>query len=107
MNQINLTIDSIDVAVNQGTTILQAARQIGIEIPTLCHLDGKPSDIPCELCVVEKKGQDNLIRSCKTLAQEGFAIITASEEIIAHRQLRLSIFGYKGLLHRCGRKFGP
>jgi formate dehydrogenase major subunit len=86
MNLITVSIDSQDVSVPQNTTILQAARQIGISIPTLCHVDGKPSDTPCNLCVVEVEGQDDLIRSCTALVQEGMVIRTSSDALLSHRQ---------------------
>ena len=50
---IHLTIDGIPVEVEKGTTILQAARQIGVEIPTLCYLEDVLPDGSCRLCVVE------------------------------------------------------
>ena len=86
MNRINLSIDSIKINVVQGTTVLQAARQIGVEIPTLCHVDGKPSDTPCNLCMVEVEGQNDFIRSCATPAKKGMVVTTTSEALTAHRQ---------------------
>jgi formate dehydrogenase major subunit len=86
MKLINFSIDSMDVTVAQGTTILQAAEQIRVKIPTLCHVDGKPSDTPCDLCVVEVEGQDSLIRSCVTPAREGMVVTTTSETVKSHRQ---------------------
>ena len=50
---IHLTIDGIPAEVEKGTTILQAARQIGVEIPTLCYLEDVLPDGSCRLCVVE------------------------------------------------------
>lgn len=50
---IHLTIDGIPVEAEKGTTILQAARQIGVEIPTLCYLEDVLPDGSCRLCVVE------------------------------------------------------
>lgn len=50
---IHLTIDGIPAEVEKGTTILQAARQIGVEIPTLCYLENVLPDGSCRLCVVE------------------------------------------------------
>ena len=65
---IHLTIDGIPVEVEKGTTILQAARQIGVEIPTLCYLEDVLPDGSCRLCVVE---EPNLIRHVHFAAQRG------------------------------------
>jgi len=90
MNLITISIDSRYVAVPQNTTVLEAARQIGIIIPTLCHVDGKPSDTPCNLCVVEVEGQSNFMQSCVTPVQKGMVVITHSDALSKHRQHLLS-----------------
>ena len=68
---IHLTIDGIPVEVEKGTTILQAARQIGVEIPTLCYLEDVLPDGSCRLCVVEvtNNGRTKLIRHVHFAAQ--------------------------------------
>ncbi|MBA2848824.1 FAD-dependent oxidoreductase [Thermosulfuriphilus ammonigenes] len=87
---ITLQIDGKRVEVSEGMTILQAARQAGITIPTLCHLEGKrSSDRPCGLCLVEVEGQPSPLRACATPVEEGMVVTTASEELLKHRRERL------------------
>jgi predicted molibdopterin-dependent oxidoreductase YjgC len=64
MRNINVTIDGNKVSGQAGETILEVAKQGGIEIPTLCHQDGiKPSG-NCRICVVEVEGSRTLVGSC-------------------------------------------
>ena len=95
---IELTIDKKKVRVEKGTTILKAARQAGIEIPTLCHyelcdmgIENKPGG--CRICVVEVEGRRNLAPSCITEAQDGMVIHTHSIRVLNARKtvLRLII----------------
>ena len=71
MDMVNLTIDQQDVAVEAGSTIVDAARTINIRIPTLCYLDlGKLKMVnkvaSCRICVVEVAGRENLAPACTT-----------------------------------------
>ena len=61
-----LTIDNRPVEVAPGTTVLDAARALGLEIPTLCHLDGFEPSTSCFVCVVKLKGKPGLVPSCAT-----------------------------------------
>ena len=88
---INLTIDNKPVQVAEGTTILKAARQAGIDIPTLCYfeLDGmkfenKPGG--CRVCVVEVKGRKNLAPACATDCMEGMEVFTHTARVINARK---------------------
>lgn len=91
MKKISLSVDAVQVSVEQGATVLEAARQAGISIPTLCHLPEKTSlESHCEVCVVACKGREGLIKSCSTLAEEGMQIITESDAIKTHRQERIA-----------------
>ncbi len=88
---IKLTIDNRPVEVAEGTTILKAARQAGIDIPTLCYfeLDGmkfenKPGG--CRVCVVEVKGRRNLAPACATDCMEGMEVLTNSPRVINARR---------------------
>jgi NADP-reducing hydrogenase subunit HndD len=70
-NVVNLKIDGKSVAVPQGSTLLDAARALDIEVPTLCHLnlEGTPmvnKAASCRICVVEVKGRRNLAPACAT-----------------------------------------
>jgi formate dehydrogenase major subunit len=93
MNLRHLSINSQAISVADGTTILEAARQIGITIPTLCHVNGKPSTTPCNLCMVEVEGRDDFIRSCTSLVQEGMVINTETDGLQKYRQHLLGILG--------------
>lgn len=61
---INLTIDGIDVKVKAGTTILDAAKQAGIDIPTLCFLKDINEVGDCRMCIVEVEGRRGFATSC-------------------------------------------
>lgn len=86
MKSLTLSIDSQTVSVPQGNTLLEAINLLGIFIPTLCHLEGKPSNSPCDLCVVEVEGVEGFVRSCSTLVKEGMVVTTQSNGLLKHRQ---------------------
>ncbi|HSH14207.1 MAG TPA: 2Fe-2S iron-sulfur cluster-binding protein, partial [Desulfurivibrionaceae bacterium] len=87
---MNITINGNTIIAEAGITILEAARRSEIQIPTLCHVDGNNSAVPCELCCVEVAGRDGLIRSCDTEIEEGMEITTDSKVILEHRKKRLA-----------------
>ncbi len=96
MGKITLTIDNKKVEVEQGTTILKAARQVGIEIPTLCHfemcdmgIENKPGG--CRICVVEVEGRRNLAPSCITEAQDGMVVNTHNIRVLNARKTILKL----------------
>ncbi len=91
MSTITLEIDGSEIIAEEGLTILEIAKRSGIHIPTLCYVNGKHGDMPCQLCVVELEGSENFVRSCATVAQEGMKISTESKELTKHRQERLSV----------------
>ena len=66
MDEIKLTIKGIEARVKKGTTILQAAHNVGIYIPTLCYHPSLPSDGNCQLCLVEVEGREDLPLACIT-----------------------------------------
>jgi NADP-reducing hydrogenase subunit HndD len=91
MNTINLTIDNKALSVAPGTTLLQAARSIGIKIPTLCYLglddlkiENKPAG--CRICVVEVEGRRNLAPSCATDCTEGMVVHTHNIRVLNARR---------------------
>lgn len=91
MKKISLSVDAVQISVEQGATILEAARQAGITIPTLCHLPKKTSqESHCEVCVVACEGREGFIKSCSTPVEEGMLIITENDAIKAHRQERIA-----------------
>ena len=89
---MKIKINGTSVEAKTGITILEAARQADIYIPTLCHVDGKTSEVPCELCVVEVTGKDGLVRSCTTKIMKDMEVTTESEAIAEHRKNRLSVY---------------
>ena len=95
-NNINLTIDNRPVSVAKGTTILDAAKACGIEIPTLCHinlegtcLNSHPAS--CRICVVEVAGRRNLAPACATACTEGMEVHTNSVRVLNARRTVLEL----------------
>jgi len=86
-----LTIDSRDVEVPQGATILDAARRAGIAIPTLCYLDGLPPATSCMVCVVKVRGPDRLVPSCGALAEDGMVVESETDEVREARRDALEL----------------
>ncbi|MFP4456978.1 MAG: NADH-dependent [FeFe] hydrogenase, group A6 [Clostridia bacterium] len=78
MENVSLVIDNREVTVPKGTTILNAAKKLGIEIPTLCHLDEINEIGACRVCVVEVEGSYNLEPSCIYKVREGMVVKTNS-----------------------------
>lgn len=91
MNDITLQINDQEVSATAGMTILEAASRAGIRIPTLCQVDGKNSEVPCELCLVEVEGREAPVRACSTAAAAGLKVSTESPELVAHRKERLAL----------------
>ena len=90
--KITLQIDRNTVEVAAGTTILEAARQIGIHIPTLCHMDMKEMCIKnapasCRVCVVEVEGRKNLAPACATKCENGMIIHTSTTRVMNARKM--------------------
>jgi NADH-quinone oxidoreductase subunit G len=83
---ITLTIDNETVTVPDNTTILQAAKQVHVNIPTLCHLEGLESYGGCRLCVVEVAGEPRLTPSCVRKALDGMTVFTNSKRALKARQ---------------------
>ena len=69
-----LKIDGADISARADQTILEAARENNISIPTLCHLDGLSDVGACRLCLVEVTGTSRLFPSCVTRVEEGMQI---------------------------------
>ena len=69
-----LTVDDIKVEVPEGTTVLDACRQAGAKVPTLCYLEGVQAIGACRLCLVEMEGASTLVASCAQPATEGMVV---------------------------------
>ena len=78
---VNIKINNKDYQVEEGITILEAASQAGIKIPTLCFLKGINEIGACRVCIVELKGKDTLVASCNTKVTEGMDILTNSPKV--------------------------
>jgi formate dehydrogenase major subunit len=86
---ITLNINGQEIQCEPGLTILQAARQYNIEIPTLCHDERVKNYGACGICVVEVEGSPKLVRSCSVEAAPGMVIQTDTEKVIASRKVTL------------------
>jgi formate dehydrogenase major subunit len=91
MTTFAITIDGRKVEVTTGQTILQAARKLGLSIPTLCHVEGFEPSASCFLCSVKIEGRPNLWPSCATPAAEGMVVINDSDEVRAARKTSLEL----------------
>ncbi len=83
---VNLTIDGKQISVKENTTIMEAADQNGITIPSLCYLKGINEIAACRVCVVELEGKERLITACNNTAEEGMVVYTNSPKVRRHRR---------------------
>ncbi len=83
---VNLTIDGKLISVKENTTIMEAADQNGITIPSLCYLKGINEIAACRVCVVELEGKERLITACNNVAEEGMVVYTNSPKVRKHRR---------------------
>ena len=88
---VTLTIDKRVVTVPEGTTILDAARSIHIDIPTLCYLKDINEIGACRVCMVEVEGQDLLVPSCDNVVREGMVVHTNSPRVREARRVNLQL----------------
>jgi NADH dehydrogenase/NADH:ubiquinone oxidoreductase subunit G len=90
---ITLTINGLATAVEKGTTVLQAAQNLGFPIPTLCHMEGLTPYGACRLCVVEigEGAKAKLVTSCTYPAEEGLKVRTASKRVLRARRMILEL----------------
>ncbi len=86
-----LTIDNQKVSVPDGATVLDAAVQLGIQIPTLCFLRGRQPCTTCFVCVVKVNGRENLVPSCATRAEEGMRVESQTPDVLAARRTALEL----------------
>ena len=91
MATVTLTIDGRTATVDEGRTVLEAARSLGIEIPTLCHVEGLEPVSACFLCCVQVEGTRTLSPSCALPAADGMVVTTASDDIRAARRTALEL----------------
>src|SRR3990170_3285969 len=97
--EVTLRIDDKEVKANEGATILEVARKVGIDIPTLCYKSALSPFGACRLCSVEitdKRGKKRIVTSCNYPVEEGLVVYTKSEKVLKTRILLLEL-----LLARC------
>ncbi|MGW8208972.1 MAG: bidirectional hydrogenase complex protein HoxU [Syntrophobacteria bacterium] len=87
MAVVTLTVDDKLVGASEGQTLLEVIREQGIDIPTLCHLEGLSELGGCRLCLVEVKGSPKLLASCVSQVQEGMVVQTHSDRLIEYRKM--------------------
>ena len=88
-----LKINGIDVEAEPGTTLLEAAQFLGVDIPTLCHHEGLSPYGACRLCVVEvgEPGNSKLVSACTYPVQEGLNVRTHSRRVVRARQMLVEL----------------
>ncbi len=91
MNKVNLTIDGINIAVPEDYTILEAAREVNIDIPTLCYLKDVSQIGSCRLCLVEVKGARGFLASCVAPVTDGMEIKTNTAKLRESRRVNLEL----------------
>ena len=94
--KVNLTINGQNVTVDEGTTILDAAKEVNVHIPTLCYMDlGELKFInksaSCRVCMVEVQGRPNLVPSCSAKAEEGMVVRTDTMRAIRARRMAVEL----------------
>lgn len=86
-----LTIDGQQISAEAGATVLEAATEAGIAIPTLCHLEGVYDVGACRICLVEVKGTPKLLPACTTKVHENMEVTTDSERLRKYRRMTLEL----------------
>ena len=88
---VKLTINGQNIAVEEGTTIMEASEKVGIHIPHLCYLKEINEIGACRLCLVEIKGMEKLVTACNTACEEGMEIITNSPRVRRTRRINAEL----------------
>ncbi len=90
---INLTINGLNVSIEEGTTLLEAAKFLGFPIPTLCHMEGLSPYGACRLCLVEigEGERAKLVTSCTYPVQEGLKVRTTSKRVDRARRMIIEL----------------
>ncbi len=91
MSTISCKINNQEITCEAGVTILEAAREAGIHIPTLCYMKNLNKPAACRICIVEIEGMPRLMPSCVTQVKENMVIYTESEKVIASRKRTLDL----------------
>ncbi len=102
---INLTIDNMPLEVAEGTTVLEACRQAGINVPTLCYLEKVQAIGACRVCLVEIEGVNDLVASCVLPVSEGMVVHSSNRRVREARKLvvELLLSEHEGDCQTCDR----
>ena len=105
MADVNVKINGIPVTVPAGTTILDAARKVGVDIPTLCYLRDVNEIGACRICLVEVDGIDKLITACNTPVSQGMSVRTNTTRVREARRtnVELIVSQHNGNCITCSR----
>ncbi len=88
---IHLKIDHIEIQAEEGTTVLEAAKQAGISIPSMCHMKGYGNHPSCMVCLVKDNKTEAIIPSCALKVTPGMDIIASDEEVMIARRQALEL----------------
>ena len=88
---VNITINSIPIAVEEGTTIMEACKEAKMPVPSLCYLKDINEIGACRVCVVEVKGIERLVTSCNNVVKEGMEILTNSPKVREARRINIKL----------------
>jgi len=91
MEMVKVTIDNKTFEVEEGTTILNAAKLSGIEIPTLCYLEKLNEIGACRICVVEVSGEERLVAACNNFVKDGMVVYTNSPKVRQARKINIEL----------------
>ena len=91
MAMVTLRIDNVTLEVSENTTILAAAKQAGIRIPTLCYFKDLNEIGACRVCVVEVEGEDRLVAACNTKVSDGMVVLTNSPRVREARKVNVEL----------------
>lgn len=91
---VQIMLNGLKAEVEEGMTILEAARFYGINIPTLCYYEGLSPYGACRLCLVEigQPGQSRLVTSCTYKVEEGLVVMTDSERVMTRRKMLIELY---------------
>jgi bidirectional [NiFe] hydrogenase diaphorase subunit len=112
MSEVTLTINGEEVKAEEGKTILEVARRVGIDIPTLCHNEQVAPYGACRLCTVEviSGNRSRLVASCAYRVEEGLIVDTESERVVKGRKMLLEFMWVRSpgitALRKYGEKYG-
>lgn len=87
----DVTIDGVCVQVSEGATILEAAAEAGVSIPTLCYLKDVSAIGSCRVCVVDVHDEDHPVPACATAVRDGMAVVTQSRRLTGYRRIALEL----------------